>query len=81
MSSRSRSPTDPESQTVILNLLISTSALVVFAKRSTLSASPQAVCSQIVMALYRAVSRNDNRLVDLTVHRELAKAITGYEIP
>ncbi len=37
--------------------------------------------SQIVMALYKAVSRSDNRIVDLPTHRNWLRAITGYKDP
>jgi 3-oxoacyl-(acyl-carrier-protein) synthase/NAD(P)-dependent dehydrogenase (short-subunit alcohol dehydrogenase family) len=37
--------------------------------------------SQIVMALYKAVSKQENRIVDLMTHRNWLKQITGYSDP
>ena len=37
--------------------------------------------SQIVVALYKAVSREENRIVDLATHRNWLKSITGYSDP
>ena len=37
--------------------------------------------SQIVMALYKSVSTEENRLVDLRTHRAWLQGVTGYEDP
>ena len=37
--------------------------------------------SQIVVALYKAASRQENRIVDLAAHRNWLKSITGYTDP
>ena len=37
--------------------------------------------SQIVVALYKAASREENRIVDLAAHRNWLKSITGYTDP
>jgi phosphopantetheine--protein transferase-like protein len=37
--------------------------------------------SQIVMALYKAVSREENRIVDLRTHRSWLQEVTGYQDP
>jgi phosphopantetheine--protein transferase-like protein len=37
--------------------------------------------SQVVMALYKSISREENRLVDLPQHRTWLKEITGYTDP
>lgn len=37
--------------------------------------------SQIVMALYKAVSHEENRIVDLATHRNWLKTVTGYTDP
>jgi NAD(P)-dependent dehydrogenase (short-subunit alcohol dehydrogenase family)/acyl carrier protein len=37
--------------------------------------------SQIVMALYKSISREENRITDLHGHRSWLKAVTGYSDP
>jgi len=37
--------------------------------------------SQIVMALYKVVSKEENRLTDMMAHRNWLKELTGYEDP
>jgi len=37
--------------------------------------------SQIVMALYKVVSREENRIADLAAHRNWLKEVTGYSDP
>ncbi len=37
--------------------------------------------SQIVMALYKSVSREENRIVDLRTHRTWLQEVTGYQDP
>ncbi|HTY25739.1 MAG TPA: SDR family NAD(P)-dependent oxidoreductase [Desulfomonilaceae bacterium] len=37
--------------------------------------------SQVVVALYKAVSHEENRIVDLATHRNWLKAVTGYADP